>query len=580
MVSSRIRSWAPAALLLTLLLALGTVMSPAQAVIKRSLSIHASATVVGAGTSVTFSGTLTNTPTGGSVHLQVKIGTYWVTARSTTTSNSAGAYRVSVPMSKYVGKNYYRAMASRTSTRSSAVSTTIAVTTLKRVYASLKPDRTSVSPGQLVTFTGHVNPCVVGSTVKLQRWAGSGWTTLTYGALNSNCNIVRVVRELSTTSYRLAVPRHGDLAPAYSAVVKITYKGPVSPPPTITTTSLPAGDVGTFYSQTLTKTGQPGTWSRTSGSLPGGLSLSSSTGKISGTPTTGGTFSFTVRYTESSPYSGTVSKALSIKVNTGPVVTTSSLPDGKRGVAYSTTLTKTGAAGTWSALHLPSGVTLDPNTGAISGTPVVEGDFTVAVTFTETTSGKKAYASLPLHIATSPPPVITTTTLPDGVKNSASPYSATLQETSDSGLSGVWSVTQGALPPGITLDASTGALSGTPTASDDYQFTVTFTETAAQTSDSQALVLHVSPAANSPVITTTTLPNGTVGVAYSATVAGNSLGTWSITKFAPNWLSINGLSGQLTGTPSQPGDYTFQVTYSAVNGTQTKLFTIHVDPAP
>ena len=57
---------------------------------------------------------------------------------------------------------------------------------------------------------------------------------------------------------------------------------------TITTTSLPNGTVGTAYSQTLAATGgaTPYTWSVYSGSLPAGLSLGSSTGTISGTPTT------------------------------------------------------------------------------------------------------------------------------------------------------------------------------------------------------------------------------------------------------------------------------------------------------
>ena len=89
--------------------------------------------------------------------------------------------------------------------------------------------------------------------------------------------------------------------------------------PTITTTTLTDGTVGTSYSQTLTATGTtPITWSVSSGSLPTGLTLSSD-GKISGTPTTAGTYSFTVTATntggsDSKPLSITISSATNIPV--------------------------------------------------------------------------------------------------------------------------------------------------------------------------------------------------------------------------------------------------------------------------
>jgi hypothetical protein len=578
MGASRIRNWSPVALLLGVILVIGGLAAPAEAAIARSLSLQASASVTGTGSQVTFSGTLTKSPVGSPLKLQIKAGSIWLDSRLLTTTTAAGAYRAVVVMPNQLGTYYFRAVASSGGGRASATSRTVGITVLHRVSASLKANRTTVTAGQLVSFTGHVSPCLVGQHVALQQYVNGGWSNLAIGALSSRCNVVRSVKPTRTTSYRLYVPRHGSYAPAFSAKVRITFSGPAPTAPKITTASLPAGSTGTAYSQTLTKTGNAGSWSKTSGSLPNGLLLSSSTGVISGTPTAGGIFNFTVRFTESA--SGlTASKALSITIAAGPVITTTSLPDGKRGDAYSFTLTKTGADGTWSALHLPSGITLDQNTGAISGTPIVEGDFVVAATFTETASGKVANKSLPLHIATSPPPVIDTTTLPDGVKNA--PYSTTLAST---GNAGTWSITQGALPPGVTLNAATGALSGTPTAADDYLFTVTFTETAAQTKDTQGLVLHVSPAANSPAISTATLPNGTVGAAYTAQLDGAGTGTWTITKLSlpPGLvLSTNPLTpGKISGTPTTAGDYIFQVKYTTLTGSNTKILSIHVDPAP
>ena len=158
----------------------------------------------------------------------------------------------------------------------------------------------------------------------------------------------------------------------------------------ITTTSLPGGQVGVGYSQTLQATGgvTPYTWSVLSGSLPSGLSLGSSTGTVSGTPSASGTSNFTVRVTDSQGTPDTDDQALSITVNPAAdlVITTTSLPDGAVDLAYSQTLAATGGLPpyTWSTVSgsLPSGLSLNSSSGVISGTPTATGtsNFTVRVT--------------------------------------------------------------------------------------------------------------------------------------------------------------------------------------------------------
>ena len=164
---------------------------------------------------------------------------------------------------------------------------------------------------------------------------------------------------------------------------------PLTTLPVVSTSSLPNGTVGVAYSQTLAVTGgtTPYTWSISSGTLPAGLSLSSS-GIISGTPTTaGGPTSITFKVTDST--SATATKVLSITINSTTLsITTSSLPNGTIGVAYSQTLAATGGTTpyTWSiaAGTLPAGLSLNSN-GVISGTPTTAGGPT-SITFRVTDS--------------------------------------------------------------------------------------------------------------------------------------------------------------------------------------------------
>src|SRR6185437_3706188 len=160
----------------------------------------------------------------------------------------------------------------------------------------------------------------------------------------------------------------------------------------VATNTLPGGQVGTAYSQQLASSGGVGgvTWAVSSGSLPTSLSLSSG-GLISGTPTVNGTFTFTVLATDSA--SNTAPQTFTIIITPLPlsITTTSPLPNGTQGSAYSTTLAATGGATpyTWAvtAGSLPAGLSLDPVSGIISVTDVnaETQNFTVQVTDSQTT---------------------------------------------------------------------------------------------------------------------------------------------------------------------------------------------------
>lgn len=152
------------------------------------------------------------------------------------------------------------------------------------------------------------------------------------------------------------------------------------------------------------------------------------------------------------------------------------LPDGTCETAYSQQLTATGGTAPYTyavtAGALPPGLNLSA-AGLVSGTPTAPGgNFTFTVTATDA-KGCTGSQQHTLTINCGPPPEIVADCLPEGTEGS--PYSFTLS-VNGGAPPYTWSIAAGALPPGITLGATTGTLSGTPTAAGTYTFTVRVTD--------------------------------------------------------------------------------------------------------
>ncbi|MDR1712885.1 MAG: RICIN domain-containing protein, partial [Coriobacteriales bacterium] len=148
--------------------------------------------------------------------------------------------------------------------------------------------------------------------------------------------------------------------------------------PSITSASLSDARVNQSYSQQLNASGlTPITWSLVSGALPAGLNLNSA-GQISGTPTAAGSFTFTVKATNSV---GDATKAFTISVLDKPTITTTSIASSTVGVPFSRTLTATGTSPiTWSLYSgaIPPELSLS-DSGTLSGTPTSTGSYTMTV---------------------------------------------------------------------------------------------------------------------------------------------------------------------------------------------------------
>ncbi|AZR36764.1 autotransporter domain-containing protein [Xanthomonas vasicola] len=174
---------------------------------------------------------------------------------------------------------------------------------------------------------------------------------------------------------------------------------------------------------------------------------------------------------------------------------------------------------------------------------------------------------------------ISPASLPAATAGSA--YSQTL--TASGGTPGyTFVVSAGALPAGLTLNAS-GVLSGTPTASGSFNFTVTATDNGAPTSGSRAYTLTVAGA--NVTLPATTLPAGTAGQAYSSAITPATGGiapySYALTAGAlPAGITLNSSSGALSGTTTSVGGFSFTVTATdSTSGTPsqgTRGYTLNI----
>jgi uncharacterized repeat protein (TIGR03803 family) len=340
----------------------------------------------------------------------------------------------------------------------------------------------------------------------------------------------------------------------------------IDPALAITTASpLPAGTMGVNYSQTLAATGGSGiyTWSVAAGTLPGGLSLNTATGLVSGTPNTPGTSHFAMQVTDSNLATATKSFALTVHRPALTITTSSPLPTGTVNMRYSETLAATGGSGqyvAWGVIAgaLPGGLSLNAVTGVIGGLPTTAGtsNFTVEVVDSTQVMATKAFAMA----IDSVPAITTASPLPRGAVGVD--YSQTLAATGGSGIYS-WSISSGSFPAGLSLDSATGQIGGAPTIAGNSRFTIKVTDSL-QATATKVFGLTVNP----PPQITTLSPNwGRVGQTLGVIITG------AHTNFVPGstqasfgaGISVGGAADGQPGpvTVNSPTKATAQVVVSA-----------------
>jgi hypothetical protein len=356
-----------------------------------------------------------------------------------------------------------------------------------------------------------------------------------------------------------------------SGSLAISIAVPIPNAPVVTSAGTASGTTGAAFSYAITASNTATSYSVT-GTLPAGISASTSTGLISGTPTNSGVFTVTVHATNAGGTgNGALVITIGVPIPNAPVVTSASTATGTTGSAFTYSIVATlsptsyGVTGT-----LPSGVSINTGTGVISGVPTASGIFTLTVHATN--AGGTGSSALVITINAPVPnaPAITSAGTTSGTKGTAFSYSITASNIPTS-----YSVT-GTLPAGVTISSTTGVISGTP--GNSGVFNVTINATNAGGTGSRALAISIfGQTAGAPVISSAGSAAGTSGASFSYSITGSNSPTgYSVNGTLPTGLSLNSSTGAITGSPVGAG--TFNVVIGATNaagvGTASLAITI------
>jgi hypothetical protein len=421
----------------------------------------------------------------------------------------------------------------------------------------------AIDPGQSVTFQATVSNDVTNS--------GVSWLIYNTSATSNppcslpSCGTLKNATHFGVTyvapkniqvvtSITLQATANEDTNTTVTATIGIQIA------PTITTLQLPSGQNGVPYNQTIAASGgvSPLTFTLSSGALPPGLTLATN-GVISGTPTSSGSSAFTVKVTDAGIPPFTISQGYTITVAPAPPLSIPAvtLQQGVTGTPYSATISARGGIPplTWSLLsgNLPPGLTLTtntqtggtqpPTTGEVAGIPTTPGTYSFAVQVHDSAIPEQTATQTVSITITNPTPLaITTASLPNGV--TAQGYNSPVQ--ASGGVAPLtWSITGGLLPPGLTLNASNGVMSGTPQRVGTSTFTVKVTDSQ-QPAVSASKTYSITITANGTINNNELLFNGPYAFFFNG--FGGIGGSSEFPEFVVGQLTANGTGGITSGT--------------------------------
>jgi uncharacterized repeat protein (TIGR02543 family) len=314
-----------------------------------------------------------------------------------------------------------------------------------------------------------------------------------------------------------------------------------------------SGTINSSYTLSISVSGGTGTgtYSLPTGSLPSGVTLNTSTGEISGTPTAAGTFAITVRFTDASGAIATTSSFSIVIAKLTQTITFSALNNRTLGsgtyavsASSSSSLTVSFTSATVSICTISSGtITL-----VAAGTCTINADQTGNSTYSAATQVQRSFTVATTLTITTP------TTGLSGTYNSA--YSLTITASGGSG-SKTFAAT-GSLPTGVTI-SSEGVISGTPSTAGDFDLTVTATDANSATATTSSFRISIAKGVS------------TISISVpSYTYTGSPQGPDSVTKSGSSGSVTYAYEGRLSTTyassgtkPTASGTYKVTATVAA-----------------
>ncbi len=438
--------------------------------------------------------------------------------------------------------------------------------------------------------TSTAQNVVANTTVQLSRGAGTGTLAGTLScqinAGSNSCTIAGVTYSIAESGVIItATAISGDsLTAANSASFTVN---PANVAPAITSAASATFTIGTAGTFTATATGTPAPTLSEAGALPSGVTFNAATGVLSGTPAAGAAGTYPITFTAANGVLPNATQSFTLTVNpanVAPAITSAASATFTIGTAGTFTATATGTpAPTLSeAGALPSGVTFNAATGVLSGTPAAGAAGTYPITFTAA-NGVLPNATQSFTLTVNPAnvaPAITSAASATFTIGTAGTFTATATGTPAPTLSEA-----GALPSGVTFNAATGVLSGTPAAGAAGTYPITFTAAnGVLPNATQSFTLTVNPANVAPTITSawnTTFTVGTPG-SFTVTSTGTPTPTLSESGTLPSGVIFNAATGVLSGTPVIGSAGTSIVAFTASNGippAATQSFTLTINPA-